>query len=894
MFIPFFGKTLFVETGMEELMIGKTISHYNILEKLGEGGMGVVYKAEDIKLKREVALKFLPHHLTASETERARFIQESQAAATLNHPNICTIHAIEETGHDQFIVMEYVDGITLREKFSRAPITVKEAVAYAIQIGEALEEAHGNGIVHRDIKSDNIMVNKKNQIKVMDFGLAKLKGSLKLTKAASTVGTLGYMAPEQIQGADSDHRSDIFSFGVVLFEMLTGHLPFRGEHDAALMYSILNEEPESLQKFVPDASGEILHVLNSALEKQPEERYQTVAEMVRDLRRTQKQTSRVSRVMEAQPDTREQQGVMTIKKKDRRTLYLASMAGLLIVAAAIFLLLSQSSVELNPDMTIQVLDIPFTEIQYPGLSPDGKWLAFPAADAKGRWDIYNMHASSGEAKRITNDSSGFLSGSFSANISPDGSLIAYNLLNSETGKSEIRLVSVLGGMSRVVAGGGVIAKWKPDDGRIGFVRVSNPFTIGAYPSSSGWKELWTVRPDGKDPRLEFIDSVGNRSGTFSYSWSPDGKSIAWLRTFEDFSQEVILRELETGKERQLTFEGANVDEVCWTSNNQIIYSSNKSGNTTLWMMPAKGGESVQITKEGPDLGMTLSADSRRLVFYRRRTLGFIWRAGIDGSYPKQLTFENRRVQLARSSPNGNQVVFSGGLDEFGINYGIYLMDRDGQGRREIVPPTESNFAPLWSPDGKWIAYYSWTAGSPVDSSNVFLLEAPHFGSPRQITKGRTLVWVGPRTLLVVRGSRTWQVDIFAKDEKPFFEDSTYAFPAHGEMFICYLDLRPETRGVWMVPVNSQGERSGKANLILSSNEPGTSYFSDNRAMYLLWDDHGTLWKVLFPSGRRERVPATLPGLTRASTVKLSYDEKEILYVQRRLDARLVMIDNLFN
>ncbi|KKW43082.1 MAG: Serine/threonine protein kinase, partial [Candidatus Magasanikbacteria bacterium GW2011_GWA2_56_11] len=141
------------------------------------------------------------------------------------------------------------------------------------------------GIVHRDIKSDNIMVNKKNQIKVMDFGLAKLKGSLKLTKATSTVGTLGYMAPEQIQGADSDHRSDIFSFGAVLFEMLTGHLPFRGEHDAALMYSILNEEPESLLKFVPDASAEVLHVLNSALEKQREDRYQTVAEMVRDLRR---------------------------------------------------------------------------------------------------------------------------------------------------------------------------------------------------------------------------------------------------------------------------------------------------------------------------------------------------------------------------------------------------------------------------------------------------------------------------------------------------------------------------------------------------------------------------------------------------------------------------------
>src|SRR3972149_1540001 len=271
-------------------MIGTTISHYKILEKLGEGGMGVVYKAQDTKLDRIVALKFLPHYLHASEDEKVRFLQEAKAVATLNHPNICVIHDIKEEEGKNFIVMEFVEGMTLREKLSQAPIAVKEAVTYAIQIGEALEEAHNKGIVHRDIKSDNIMVNKKNQIKVMDFGLAKLKGSLKLTKATSTVGTLGYMAPEQIQGADSDHRSDIFSFGIVLFEMLTRKLPFRGEHDAALMYSILNEEPESLQKFLPDASAELLHVLNSALEKHRDDRYQTVNEMVRDLRRAQKQT----------------------------------------------------------------------------------------------------------------------------------------------------------------------------------------------------------------------------------------------------------------------------------------------------------------------------------------------------------------------------------------------------------------------------------------------------------------------------------------------------------------------------------------------------------------------------------------------------------------------------
>lgn len=276
-------------------MIGQTVSHYEILEKLGEGGMGVVYKARDLKLDRIVALKLLPHHLTAHEDERARFMQEAKAAATLNHPNICGIHALGEHESQQFIDMEFVDGVTLRQKFEHAPIKVNEAVGYAIQIADALQEAHSKGIIHRDIKADNIMVNAKHQVKVMDFGLAKLKGSLKLTKTASTVGTIAYMAPEQIQGGEVDARSDIFSFGVVLFEMLTGRLPFRGEHEAAIMYSILNEEPEQLTRYLPDVSSELIHIINTALEKVPDERYQSVAEMARDLRRVLKQTSRVSR-----------------------------------------------------------------------------------------------------------------------------------------------------------------------------------------------------------------------------------------------------------------------------------------------------------------------------------------------------------------------------------------------------------------------------------------------------------------------------------------------------------------------------------------------------------------------------------------------------------------------
>ncbi|KPK95597.1 hypothetical protein AMJ80_04720, partial [bacterium SM23_31] len=202
-------------------MIGETILHYKIVKKIGEGGMGVVYKAQDTKLDRIVALKFLPKHLTAGETERARFLQEARAASALNHPNVCVVHDIMEHEGYEFIVMEYIDGVTLRKKLQDAPLKLKDAVHYAVQIGDALQAAHDKGIVHRDVKTENIMITSANQVKVMDFGLAKLKGALKLTKPSSTVGTLAYMSPEQIRGEETDNRSDIFSFGVVVYEMLT-------------------------------------------------------------------------------------------------------------------------------------------------------------------------------------------------------------------------------------------------------------------------------------------------------------------------------------------------------------------------------------------------------------------------------------------------------------------------------------------------------------------------------------------------------------------------------------------------------------------------------------------------------------------------------------------------
>ena len=266
-------------------MIGKTISHYQILEKLGEGGMGVVYKAEDLKLKRIVALKFLPPELTRDPEAKERFIQEAQAASALDHPNICTIHEIDETADGQlFIVMACYDGETLKKKVISNQLSVDSAIDFAIQIAQGLAKAHLHGITHRDIKPANVMITNDSVVKILDFGLAKLKGQIGLTKAGTTIGTVAYMSPEQTRGGEVDHRTDIWSLGVVLYEMITGQLPFKGEYDQAVMYSVLNEKPEPVTGLRTGVPMELERIVRKALAKNPGERYQDAYELVADLK----------------------------------------------------------------------------------------------------------------------------------------------------------------------------------------------------------------------------------------------------------------------------------------------------------------------------------------------------------------------------------------------------------------------------------------------------------------------------------------------------------------------------------------------------------------------------------------------------------------------------------
>ncbi len=257
---------------------------YTILEEIGHGGMGIVYKAEDTTLKRPVALKFLPAELARHEEAKGRFIREAQAAAALDHPNICAIHEVGEADGQAYIAMAHIEGKTLRERLAQQPLESGEAVRLAVEIAGGLDEAHQKGIIHRDIKSANIMITDKGQAKIMDFGLAKVAGGPVITTEVKTMGTVAYMSPEQARGEEVDHRTDIWSLGIVLYEMLTGRLPFQGERETSILYSIVHEEPTLLRQINAHVPVELQTIIDRALKKKQSERYPSAAAMLNDLR----------------------------------------------------------------------------------------------------------------------------------------------------------------------------------------------------------------------------------------------------------------------------------------------------------------------------------------------------------------------------------------------------------------------------------------------------------------------------------------------------------------------------------------------------------------------------------------------------------------------------------
>jgi len=867
-------------------MIGQTISHYRIVEKLGEGGMGVVYKAHDTKLDRMVALKFLPHYLTSDPTEKERFTHEARAASALVHSNVAVVFEINEHDDQMFIAMEYVEGRTLKELIEAEPLTIRKVLDIAIQVCDGLAAAHERGIVHRDIKSENIMVTAKGQPKITDFGLAKVKGATKLTKTGSTVGTAAYMSPEQARGEEVDHRSDIFSFGIVLYEMLTGKLPFKGEHHTALLYSIIHDDPQPIARFNNKVTPEIEHIVAKALEKDRDDRYQHADEMLSDLRRERK---KLDYVKTGQLSVPVPAAIEALRPSRKRLWYGLAAAAALIIAAGTYLIVSKRPprVELNPDMTFRVLSTPFPEAKPPSLSQDGNWAAFGAPDANGKYDVYFMNTTSGEARRATADSSAYVE---NVDISPDGSQIVYDKNKAAEWRPEIAIVSSVGGPSRKIVGLGWGPRWRPDGQRIGYVGGKGDG------SQSGKPEFRTVRPNGSDDRCELIDSTSTKEERFS--WSPDGRSICWIRYLSEQFQEVLVYELSTGKARQLTFDKKSVRDVCWAPNDQIIFSSNKTGNYNLWMVPVSGGSATQITKgAGPDYSIQISRDGSKLLYRQEQYLSHIWIAGTDGSNPHQITFDDAFLWRVSFTPDGKEVIF-GFAPPVGYEKGSFVcsVDGDGRNRRQLTSGEESINNPIASPDGRWIIYGRHSLSTPGDSSMVYLLDAKNPGTPRLVGKGSPMRWVDDSNFISwgFGPAISWLSSMEGGEPKQFFEDSTYAIPLQGGRYVGYYDDRAGRKGVWICATPGTKDPRLRSPRKLGPPLLATGEFDKSGEFYYFVKNAGELRRISIPSGKEEIIGGLFPGLTAiGSWFDISYDGREIVYTDARENSKLVMIEKVF-
>jgi serine/threonine protein kinase len=866
-------------------MVGQEISHYNILEKLGEGGMGVVYKALDTELDRTVALKFLPHTITPDESEQARFLQEAKAASALNHPNICAIHSLGEHEGHRFIDMEFVDGETLRHRIAKGRLPIGEAIDFAVQIGEALQEAHSKGIIHRDIKSDNIMVTTKDQIKVMDFGLAKLKGSLKLTKTTSTIGTLAYMAPEQIEHETVDARSDLFSMGVVLYEMLTGHLPFRGEHEAAMMYSIVNEEPEPIQEYLPDVPSELVHIVNRALDKDPEDRYQSAHDMVIDLRRLKKQSTRVIRREGILPALHPAEAAPEVVPRNRRRLWIALGALAVVIVAVMTVVLLQGGQQLNPEMKFRIIQTPMRNIWYGDLSADGNWLIFSASDEGGKFDVYMMNVAGGQPRRVTTDSSAYING---VSLSPDGSTILFASMNVQTRTFRIMSVPSVGGVSREIVEAGLIPGWRPDGQRIAYV-ASKSLSNGRTTY-----ELWTSTPNGSERRCEISDTMVYRAGLrFSFSFSPNWKSVAWTRNYPEGYSEIVVHDMETGQERRLTNDKQFADDALWLPTGHIVLSSTRGGNANLWIVPASGGAFVQLTKgSGPDAPIGFSSALNRLVYVEMQQTGQIIAANLETRVMQELTVEDRVRGFPSISETGRFVVYpEQDADALSMTSNVYVVDRQKGTTRKLTDDNEYRIAPAVSPDGQWVLDCTRLLTEPAESTRVFLLSVSSPGRRKFIGHGRLAQWLNEKEFflwypLAFRGS------IERDGCERFGPDSVAIVSMKGGSHLLSVDMRAKSRGLWITSVpGGSPQKAGIPRQLLKSPPFWMAFASRANECFYQLGMRSEIRRMSLPSGKDIPLGLKLPGIAVGFGVRP--DGKEIVFQDVSIKSRYVAIENVF-
>src|SRR5579862_6621833 len=726
------------------LTAGSHLGPYEILSPLGAGGMGVVYKARDTRLGREVAIKVLPESLSGRADLRERFEREARAVSSLNHPHICTLYDIGNQDGIDFLVMEYLEGETLAHRLKKGALPLDQTLRYAIEIASALDAAHRKGITHRDLKPGNVML-KKSGTKLLDFGLARMHapgqaaGSAvatqteTLTVEGNIVGTLQYMAPEQLEGKDADARSDIFAFGAVVYEMATGRKAFESKSRANLIASILEHEPAPILSLQPAAPAALDRVIETCLAKDPDERWQTTHDLKRELQWVAESTSQVGAGTVAKP--------IQDKRPSRHAAAVLTLVGVLAIAAfAGYRILRRPAPavsQITLGRTTQVTFDPGLNLD-PALSPDGKLLAY-SPGPMGQTNIYVRQLGAARNIMLTQGVPGYHRW---PQWSPDGSQIAFFSVNLRTGFRMISIVPSLGGVSKPLIeeesdplGGGLCCPtWSPDGARIAYAsgnRVAGSAVYVLALAESGAAKI-----------------VEHPFATHSLVWSPDGTRIAYVVENSAFifgepqlgniaPSAIWLAPAVGGRAVQVTDRvHLNMSPAWAPDSKHLLFISDRGGRRDLYEVALldsgePAGPPALLTTGLNALNINLSKDGAKLAYSMLNHEANIWSIGIPPRPPASIsaatpvTTGSQRIEGIGVSHDGHWLAFDSSRSG---KQGIYRMALVGGEMEQLTANPGDDFIPSWSPDGKEIAFYSWRNGN----RDLFLMTAKG-RSERQLT-----------------------------------------------------------------------------------------------------------------------------------------------------------------